>query len=120
MKHLKSTMRKTISTLTIISLLFMSSCGAFRNKTKQLAKFERDSTSVIDSSVKEGSIVVDRSVTTITEKARGTVYTKPEKLTVKSNLSDILAGIKIVRDSGIFKVTQSYDSLTDQINTSID
>lgn len=110
-------MKKLISILTLTALL--SSCGLFKDRSVHNVVKHVDSIVKVDSAVAAKKHVVDRSETVVVEKAKGTAYTKPESTEFKSDLGPLLSGLQVVKDSGLFKIVQSYDSLTKQINTSV-
>lgn len=112
-------MKRKINIFVIFALITLSSCGIFKSRTVDNVKRSEETKLHVDSSTVSKATTDDKSETVILEKAKGTAYTAPQHTEVKSDLSSLLAGLKTVRDSGVFRIVQSYDSLSKSINTQI-
>lgn len=104
----------------MLLIIFLSSCGLLKKRVVDMRKVSVDTSAHVDSSTVSKTETIDKSETVVLEKAKGTVYTKPIETTTKTDLQDLLSGLKtVVQDSGLFKITQSYDSITKQIKTQV-
>lgn len=110
---------KKSGNILVILLLTLSSCGLFRSRVVEKSRKKTETAVHVDSSQATNVSTADKSETVILEKAKGVAFTSASETTVKSDLSSLLSGLKTVRDSGIFRVIQGYDSLKRQINTQI-